>query len=107
MTPNEFQAEMVSIHQRHSRALTDLAECEWTALALAGEVGELANEVKKIRRDDRGELTADRSFRCVSELADVLAYAAVLARHLDVSFSGVLNLAATQARVWDKSRCAQ
>lgn len=59
-------------------------DIEWTTLALCGEAGELANEVKKIVRDD-GRLTTERTERCIGEAADVLVYLGVLAHLLGCS----------------------
>jgi NTP pyrophosphatase (non-canonical NTP hydrolase) len=62
---------------------------------LAGEAGEVANQVKKILRDNAGELTAERRAKIVDELGDVLWYAAALASDIGISLEEVaaLNLA--------------
>lgn len=43
----------------------------YVALGLAGEAGEIANQVKKIARDDGGFLTAERQRKIDDELGDV------------------------------------
>ena len=58
-------------------------------LGLVGEVGEIAEKVKKLIRDngsDLGQLDRDDM---AAELGDVLWYAAVLANFLDLSLNDV------------------
>lgn len=61
----------------------------YVALGLAGEAGELANQVKKILRDDEGRLTAERADKLIDELGDVLWYVAEFATVLDVQLNDV------------------
>ncbi len=67
----------------------------YPALGLAGEAGEVANQVKKILRDNAGELTPERRAKIIDELGDVLWYAAALASDIGVSLEEVaaMNLA--------------
>lgn len=46
----------------------------YTALGLAGEVGEVANQVKKIARDDGGVQTPERHAKLRDEIGDVFWY---------------------------------
>jgi len=46
----------------------------YVALGLAGEAGEVANDVKKIFRDDGKELSPERKKRILGELGDVFWY---------------------------------
>lgn len=64
---------------------------EWWCLSLAGEAGELANQAKKIWRDDRGIVTDQRRAKLLDELGDVLAYASSLAAALSSSLSNVME----------------
>lgn len=64
----------------------------YPSLALAGEAGELANEVKKFMRDDGMNLTAERRHKCILELGDVLWYAAKIARELGMSLAEVAEM---------------
>ena len=59
------------------------------ALGLAGEAGEIANEVKKMLRDDGGKFTADRREHLRDEVGDALWYAAMLADHLGCSLDSI------------------
>lgn len=61
----------------------------YVAVALAGEVGEACNEVKKLQRDDKGALTNERRDKIVDELGDVLWYLTQFARELGVSLAQV------------------
>lgn len=53
----------------------------YCALGLFGEAGEIANQVKKIWRDDDAILTEDRKVKLRDELGDVLWYAVRFAHH--------------------------
>jgi NTP pyrophosphatase (non-canonical NTP hydrolase) len=61
----------------------------YTSLGLTGEAGEVANQVKKIIRDDFGLLMPERKAKLIDELGDVLWYAAMLAYELDTTLSKV------------------
>lgn len=58
-------------------------------LGLVGEAGEIAEKVKKLVRDKRGDLAQLDRDDMAAELGDVLWYAAVLANFLDISFDDV------------------
>lgn len=64
---------------------------EWWALALCGEAGELANQAKKIWRDDDGQITPERREHMLDELGDVFAYASDLADALGSNAGEVIN----------------
>lgn len=72
----------------------------YCALGLAGEAGEVANKVKKLYRDDRGELTEQRRAEIADELGDCLWYIAMLALELDTRLSDIAarNLAKLRQR---------
>jgi len=61
----------------------------YSALALAGEAGEVANKVKKIYRDDGGLVTDDRRAQIKKELGDVLWYVAALCSDLGLKMRDV------------------
>ena len=56
----------------------------YCAMGLFGEAGEIANQVKKIWRDDAAVLTQDRIVKLRDELGDVLWYAVRWAHHQNV-----------------------
>jgi NTP pyrophosphatase (non-canonical NTP hydrolase) len=61
----------------------------YTVLGLCGEAGEVANEVKKIDRDDGAVLSEERRERIADELGDVLWYVAAVARELRIELEDV------------------
>lgn len=61
----------------------------YPALGLSGEVGEIANKVKKIMRDDNGVITSEAKESIVAECGDVLWYLAALASELNVSLEDI------------------
>ncbi len=56
----------------------------YTAIGLAGEVGELLNKIKKIARDSNTDLEGIKE-----ELGDVLWYCSQLAKELDIDMNEV------------------
>lgn len=54
--------------------LGDVQGLMYVALGLAGESGEIANQVKKIARDDGGMVSPARRVKIVDELGDVMWY---------------------------------
>lgn len=69
-------------YEKHARATAvyphqgTLFGLMYTALGLAGEAGEVADQVKKIMRDDNGELTTERLDKITKELGDTMWYIA-------------------------------
>ncbi len=60
--------------------------------ALAGEAGEVANQVKKVYRDDAGDILDDRREEILLELGDVLWYVARLSRKMGSSLEEVMTM---------------
>lgn len=56
---------------------------------LCGEAGEVANQVKKIDRDDNGILTDQRKKKIMSELSDVLWYVNAICQECSFSMEEV------------------
>src|SRR5688572_15633704 len=63
----------------------------YPALGLCGEAGEVAEHVKKMYRDDGGNMTAERLPKFQKELGDVLWYSAALSREVGYNLSQVRN----------------
>ena len=59
------------------------------ALGLAGESGEVAEKIKKVLRDNNGNLTEEAKAELSKELGDVLWYLARLADIADVKLSDI------------------
>jgi NTP pyrophosphatase (non-canonical NTP hydrolase) len=57
----------------------------YPALGLANEAGEVAGKIKKIFRDDGGEVTLERKKKIEEEMGDVLWYLSQLATDLELS----------------------
>jgi NTP pyrophosphatase (non-canonical NTP hydrolase) len=57
----------------------------YPALGLASEAGEVANKIKKVVRDNAGELNDERRAAIQQELGDVLWYVAQLCNDLELS----------------------
>lgn len=67
----------------------------YPVLALAGEAGEVANQLKKALRDSTGRpvtLTKDERYKLLLELGDVLWYVTAAAGELGTSLEGVAQL---------------
>lgn len=69
----------------------------YPTLGLVGEAGEVANKVKKILRDNSGQVTPGHIEEIQKELGDVLWYAAQLATEFgldldDVAMQNILKL---------------
>jgi NTP pyrophosphatase (non-canonical NTP hydrolase) len=62
---------------------------DYVALGLCGEAGEVANQVKKIHRDDNTSLTDDRKRVIRDELGDVLWYVAMICNEFGFSMEVV------------------
>lgn len=62
---------------------------EYVTLGLVSEAGEFAGKVKKIIRDDGGEITYERHEELAAELGDVLWYVAQTATEVGLSLSEV------------------
>ena len=64
---------------------TWISKLEWLALAWAGEVGEVCNVIKKIRRDDEhGTPSLERMHKLRAEIVDSVVYLLVMLDHLGV-----------------------
>ena len=74
---------------------TPEADWDYFILGVAGEAGELVEQLKKWIRDDEGEeLSVERGAKLLKELGDVLWYVALVADRLEVPLSliGEMNL---------------
>jgi NTP pyrophosphatase (non-canonical NTP hydrolase) len=58
-------------------------------LGLANEAGEVAGKLKKIMRDDAGQLSTERFDELVAELGDVLWYVTAVADDLGITVSDI------------------
>lgn len=79
----------------------DIPNWLYSSLGLAGEVGEVVNKVKKIIRDDDGQVNEEKRAAIAKELGDVLWYVAQLATDLGLSLEEIAtnNLKVVQTRL--------
>ena len=96
MTFNEYQTK-----SKATAIYPPAQGLAYVSLGLTAEAGEVANKVKKIIRDDNGQLTPDRAESIAQELGDVLWYAAQIATELGVDLGEVAadNLSKLQSRM--------
>jgi NTP pyrophosphatase (non-canonical NTP hydrolase) len=87
MTLDEYQtlARQTAIYPRTEFGTIN----SYPALGLAGETGEVCENIKKTIRDDNSIVTKERKEALAKELGDVLWYLANLATELGLSLNDV------------------
>lgn len=63
----------------------------YPTLGLAGEAGEVAEKIKKVIRDDGGEVTAEKKKELEKELGDVLWYVSQIATEIGLSLEKIAS----------------
>ena len=61
-------------------------------LGLAGESGEACDKIKKLIRDNNGEVSEEKKKELVKELGDILWYLAMVSKYLGMEFSKVAEM---------------
>lgn len=69
----------------------DCAPVLYHTLKLNGEAGEVAEDVGKMYRDDKGILTEKRKLKLKKELGDALWYLSACCTHLNIDLEDVAN----------------
>ena len=87
MTLNEYQNQALETAVFRGRG--DFTGLMYCGLGLAGEAGEVTDNIKKAWRDDDGDITPMRKDAIKAELGDVLWYVAVLAADLGMTLEDV------------------
>jgi NTP pyrophosphatase (non-canonical NTP hydrolase) len=64
----------------------------YPALGLGGEVGEVLNKIKKIMRDNDGQISDEYRDALKKELGDVLWYVAALASELELNLDDIAQM---------------
>jgi NTP pyrophosphatase (non-canonical NTP hydrolase) len=97
MTFNQYQAETNKTAQYPKKELA----LYYLGLGIAGEAGEVAEKIKKILRNDNGEVSDEKKSELKKELGDILWYMAQLGIVLGFEFDEVAttNLAKLQDRL--------
>ena len=103
MTHYQMAAQKSAIYNKlgtKSKKVTDNLDLLYATLGLNGEAGEVAEEVKKMIRDDNGILTEDRRHRLLGELGDTLWYLSAVAHEagLDLGEVACYNLKKLRSR---------
>lgn len=70
----------------------------YIATGLASEAGEVAGQMKKVVRDDDGEVTTERREAIIDELGDVLWYAARIAESVGATLETAAEANVTKVR---------
>ena len=68
----------------------ELTGAVYCGLGLAGEAGEVADELKKIIRNDLGIITAERKKKLCLEMGDVMWYWLRLTKELDLDINEIM-----------------
>ena len=63
----------------------------YPSLGLAGEAGEVCEKIKKIMRDDGGQVTSIKKDAIAKELGDVLWYVSNLASELELDMEQIAH----------------
>ena len=87
MTLNEYQNHALETAVFQGRG--DFTGLMYCGLGLAGEAGEVTDQIKKAWRDDDGELTTERLHALKAELGDAQWYIAVMAADLGMTLDEV------------------
>lgn len=97
---NEYQQETDSTAIYPDAGMGTTEAVTYVALGVAGEAGEVAEQIKKLLRDDDGNLTSEREAKIKKEIGDVLWYLARMCVELDFELDDVAvdNLAKLQSR---------
>lgn len=97
MTLDEYQKEALVTAVFSDDSFKDLAH--WV-FGITGESGEIAEKIKKIVRDKKGEMSDQDKEEIIKEIGDVMWYLAVLAEHLGYNFEevGKRNIAKLRSR---------
>jgi NTP pyrophosphatase (non-canonical NTP hydrolase) len=72
----------------------------YPTLGLVGEAGEIAEKIKKVLRDNKGEINDERRDNIKKELGDVLWYLSQLGTELGLSLNDIAetNISKLQSR---------
>ena len=88
MDMNDYQTMAARTAQYPHAGQGDIVALSYLGLGL-GEAGEVQGKIKKILRDDNGEVRDEHRVAILKELGDLLWYVAMVAEELDVSLNRV------------------
>lgn len=81
------ESKKTAIYQQHTDGR--LGNLYYVTLGLMGEDGEIAEKIKKVIRDEGGEVNDEKKELLKKEIGDVLWYMAQLCTELDLEFEEV------------------
>ena len=87
MTLNEYQSMALetAVYPQQYKVI-------YPALGINGEAGEVADKVKKIIRDNNGEISDEKRLEIAKEVGDVLWYCATLSHDLGYSLDEIAKM---------------
>lgn len=94
MTTQLTLTELHSEYEKRAFARDWLLELPYCAIALCEESGEVAGKIKKMLRDDGGQLTSEKKQAIAEEIADVLFYLDWTAYNLGYNLQDCYNIGA-------------
>lgn len=97
-TLEEYQKDVANLAFYPNRGTTP--GLAYVGLGVAGESGEVADKIKKVIRDDAGEVSEEKKRAIIIEGGDALWYLAELATHFGVSMGdmAMMNIAKLRSR---------
>jgi NTP pyrophosphatase (non-canonical NTP hydrolase) len=92
MDLDQYQAMALTTAVYPERNTGSVNAILYCAMGLVGEAGEVANQVKKILRDDASVLNPERIHKIIDEIGDCLWYIALLSLECNARLSDVGDL---------------
>lgn len=89
LTLDEFQDIIDNIKRKPVPGAMQIDRMVFCALEVAGEGGEVADQMKKALRDDDQVITMERREKVLDELGDTLFAVALMARQMSVSLEEI------------------
>lgn len=87
MTLNDYQNKALE-----TAIYPEEAKVVYPTLGLTGEAGEVADKVKKIIRDNNGQLSDEKKLEIAKEIGDVLWYCATLSHDLGFTLEDIAEM---------------
>lgn len=87
MTLNDYQNKALK-----TAIYPEEAKVVYPTLGLTGEAGEVADKVKKIIRDNNGQLSDEKKLEIAKEIGDVLWYCATLSHDLGFTLEEIAQM---------------
>lgn len=99
-TISGFDFRVYQLETRKTAIYKKAHELEYLGFGLVGEAGELANKLKKIFRDNDGELTLEKIAEIEGEIGDILWYCSQMSSYINRQFENIAlaNLSKLRAR---------